>query len=138
MAETIETIIAFDYGSKRIGVAVGQTLLNTAEPLTIVGQKQNKIHWPAIDKIIAEWRPSRLVVGFPVTEDGQTINIHTAIERFKRDLERRFSLPVELCDERLSSFEAAQLEQQSRHQLDAIAAQIILQTWLNTRRSQEN
>ena len=138
MAETIETIIAFDYGSKKIGVAVGQTLSNTAEPLTIVGQKQNKIQWPAIEKIIAEWRPSRLVLGFPATDDGQTTDIHAAIERFKRDLERRFSLPVELCDERLSSFEAAEQEQQSRHELDAIAAQIILQTWLNARRSQEN
>ena len=138
MPEPIETVIAFDYGAKRIGVAVGQTLSNTAEPLSVVTQKQNKINWPAIEKIIAEWRPNRLVVGFPATHDGQRISIHDAIDRFVRALEKRFSLPIELCDERLSSFEAAQQEMQSRHALDAVAAQIILQTWLNARRLQEN
>ena len=137
MPSSIETILAFDYGSKNIGTAVGQTLSRTAEPLTVVTQKQGKIDWLTIDKLVQEWHPERMVVGFPLTRDGEMLPIHDAIKRFAKQLEQRFKLPVTLFDERLSSFEASQQPHLGSHQLDAIAAQIILQSWLNTQH-QEN
>ena len=136
MSEPIETVIAFDYGSKRIGVAVGQTLSGTAQAVTVVKQKNGRINWPEIEKIIAEWRPDRIVLGFPATRDGRAITLHSAIERFAQDLKKRFDVPVELCDEHLSSFEAAQREP-DQHVLDAMAAQIILETWLNAARQKK-
>lgn len=129
--DSIETILAFDYGAKNIGVAVGQTLSRTAEPLTVVSQKHGKIDWVSIGKLFDEWRPDRVVVGFPNTRDGESLPIHAAIKRFVVRLEQRFELPVTLFDERLSSFEAAQQSHLDRHRLDAIAAQMILESWLN-------
>ena len=135
--DLVETLIAFDYGSKRIGVAVGQTMSNTAEPLAVVRQKQHKIDWDTIQKIVAEWRPNRVVIGFPATKDGQEHKVHTAIRHFASELEKRFCVPVEFVDERLSSYEAAS-QQSSRHEIDAVAAQLILESWLNAQRMQKN
>lgn len=132
MQNTAATLMAFDYGTKRIGVAVGQTITQTAEPLTIVRQVNGQIDWSSIEKIILEWRPDRLIIGFPATEDGNRIALHDAIERFGSELKSRFSIPIGYCDERLSSFEASSLHEGSRHELDAIAAQLILQTWFSS------
>ena len=123
--------MAFDYGTKKIGVAVGQTITQTAEPLTVIRQSNGHLDWTAVETLISEWRPDKIIIGFPATEDGKRIAIHDAIDRFASDLKSRFALPIEYCDERLSSFEAAKLSDESRHELDAIAAQLILQTWLS-------
>ena len=131
MGNTSTTLMAFDYGTKNIGVAVGQTITQTAEPLTVIRQSNGHLDWAAIEKLIGEWRPDKIIIGFPATDDGKRIAIHDAIERFASDLKSRFALPIAYCDERLSSFEAAQLSDESRHELDAIAAQLILQTWLS-------
>ncbi|MGR8946553.1 MAG: Holliday junction resolvase RuvX [Gammaproteobacteria bacterium] len=134
MPGSIATLMAFDYGTKRIGIAVGQTISQTAEPLSVVPQNHGQIDWLSIEKIIAEWRPDSLIVGFPATADGRRIAIHDAIDRFANGLRKRFKLPVEYCDEHLSSFEASQSLESSRHELDALAAQVILQTWLENNR----
>ncbi|MEM7468462.1 MAG: Holliday junction resolvase RuvX [Pseudomonadota bacterium] len=138
MSEKFQTILAFDFGKRRIGVAVGQTLSRTAEPLTTVTQKPANIDWQAIDKIVREWRPDLCVVGFPATADGGETPIHVQIKRFAATLKERFDVPVEFCDERLSSYEAEHHLQESRHDIDALAAQIILETWLNDKHLAKN
>lgn len=134
MSNAIETVLAFDYGARRIGVAVGQTLSKTAQPVTVVKQKNGHIDWPSISKIIAEWQPNRILVGYPETADGTIGRLHQQIARFSAELKERYSLPIVHCDEHLSSFEAKQSPLTEKYGLDALAAQVILETWLNLKR----
>ncbi|NWG31905.1 MAG: Holliday junction resolvase RuvX [Rhodocyclaceae bacterium] len=129
-----ETVLAFDFGLKRIGVAIGETLLGSARPLSIIEVEANAQRFAAIDRLISEWRPARLVVGRPAHADRDSPHEFAArCERFARQLAGRYRLPVELIDERYSSLEA-----EARHagdkrkaRLDAEAAAIILQSWFN-------
>lgn len=133
MTETV--LLGFDYGTKRIGVAVGQTLTGSARPLTIVRARDGKPDWEAISRLIAEWQPTALVVGLPVHMDGTEHERTARARRFGNQLAGRYNLPVHRVDERLTSYEA---EQELRAQgkggeaLDAVAAQLILQSWLDT------
>lgn len=127
-APPVATALAFDYGEKRIGVAIGQTLTRTASPLTTLPAKHGQPAWDAVSRLIAEWRPDCLVVGMPTTVDGAPHPLAAAIERFVRRLRGRFGLPIALIDERLSSSAAAALDGGTRN-LDARAAQLILETW---------
>lgn len=120
--------MGFDYGSKRIGVAVGQTLTCSAQPLAIVPVKNLQIDWAHISTLIQEWQPDALVVGLPMHADGSDNTTTVAARRFSRQLQGRYHLPVHIIDERLSSVAAAE-KKGSRKSLDAIAAQIILETW---------
>ena len=162
MPSKIETVIAFDYGERRIGVAVGQTLSGTAQPLVVLKQIGGKIDWQGIQTLFNEWRPEMVLVGFPETADGKTIPLHDAIKRFSAELITRFGLPLEYCDEHLSSHAAKQkLELDDGAQkrrgkngkksaaksarkpgqnpgLDAVAAQVILETWLSDARLAKN
>lgn len=122
-------VMGFDYGSKRIGVAVGQTLTATARPLAIIPVKNQQINWTRISAFIQEWQPDALVVGLSKHADGSESEVTKAIHRFCRRLHGRYHLPVHTIDETLSSVAAA--EQVNRTtELDAVAAQIILETWL--------
>ncbi len=128
------TVLAFDYGSKRIGVAVGNTTTRTASALEVlVG---NPPDWRRIGALIAEWRPARLVVGHPLDMEGASQPATRGAERFARSLGGRFGLPVERVDERLSTREAWLRRTDSgdrravRKGIDALAAQVILETWL--------
>ncbi|MCK5876825.1 MAG: Holliday junction resolvase RuvX [Candidatus Marithrix sp.] len=121
-------LMGFDYGSKKIGVAIGQTITATASPLAIVSVKNKQIDWLNISSLVQEWQPNELVVGLPKNNDGSDSIMTIAAQRFSRQLHGRYHLPVHTIDERLSSVAAAE---RTSGQLDAVAAQIILETWLN-------
>ena len=133
-----ETVLAFDVGARRIGVAVGNDLLRKARPAAIVADSDDLT---AIAKLIDEWRPERLVVGIPLpVEDGGRASPALArCERFATRLTERFGLPVERVDERYSSLEADRLHRDRRQAglsrrataLDDVAAEVILQRWFD-------
>ncbi|MFT6791058.1 MAG: putative Holliday junction resolvase [Cellvibrionaceae bacterium] len=130
------TALAFDYGLHNIGVAYGQSLTGTAGPLQTLKAKNGVPRWEDIQKLIGEWQPLLLVVGLPLNMDGSDSEFCRRARRFSRQLHGRFALPVEMMDERLSSFA---VKQQARSQgysgnyrdkpLDSLAAQIILEDW---------
>lgn len=137
-------VLGFDYGTTRIGVAVGQTITRTASPVTTLSAHQGQPDWNEVATLIKEWQPVALVVGLPVNMDGTPGPTTEAAQRFARQLEGRFVLPVQLADERLSSRAAEELLADShlpkkrRHDkraVDAFAAQVILEAWLNDRGS---
>ncbi|MEW6353391.1 MAG: Holliday junction resolvase RuvX [Pseudomonadota bacterium] len=122
-----QTLLGFDYGAKRIGVAVGQDLTRTATALETVAVHGAGPDWAAITRLIDDWRPSALVVGVPLNEDGSEHHVTQAARRFGQQLRGRYRLPVYHVDERLSSHAAREYSTQD---LDKIAAQLILQSWL--------
>ncbi len=132
--------LGFDYGVKKIGVAVGDTETQIANALTTVKAINQKTGWDAISKLIETWQPVRMVVGISRKEDGSDNEVTPKMIRFSRQLEGRYQCPVELFDEALTTFEAKQLlfdeVQVSANKLwevqDQLAAQLILQSWLNT------
>ena len=133
------TIFGFDFGTRRIGVAVGETLTQQAHPLTVIQVEANDDRFAAIEKLIQEWRPAGFVVGLPTHMDGAEHEMTARSRRFGQQLNGRFGLPVEFADERLSSFdaeiqlrEAGKNAKAARKHLDAVAAQLILQTWFDT------
>ena len=124
------TALGFDYGERRIGVAVGQTEVRTAEALLTLKVRNGQIDWPAITRLIEQWKPAQLVIGLPSTDDGNAHPNAEPIARFARRLAGRFHLPVAFVDERLSSYAATEDPQVRRVGLDAVAARLILETWL--------
>jgi len=146
------TILAFDYGTKRIGVAIGQELTSQASGLTTVLSIRQKPNWDEISKLIDQWKPDALVVGIPVHMDETEHEITLRAKKFCRQLQARYNLTLYEADERLSSFEAeANLQAQAQTQtkkgkrkgkgkqnrfdkseIDRMAAQIILQGWLDS------
>lgn len=135
------TVLAFDFGARRIGVAVGEELLGQARPLTVIDGERNAIRLAAIIRLVGEWQPVRLVVGLPVALDGGEHEMTRRCRRFSQQMESRFGLPVALVDERFSSSEAeARLAEEGmdwqsrRRRIDAVAAQIILQDYFDARR----
>lgn len=133
MSPAARTLLGFDYGEKRIGVAVGQTLTATATPLTTVPVTRNQPDWQQISELISTWQPDALVVGMPLTMTDDTQPLTELAARFARQLEGRYHLPVYTADERLSSREARQ-RIRSSHNVDPVAAQVILETWLSEHR----
>lgn len=125
------SILAFDFGEKRIGVAKGQTISSTAEPLVILNVHNGKIDWEGISKLIEEWTPDMLVVGMPTNYEGEEFGIADRVKRFCRQLDGRYHLPVETINENLSSREAKYRlgDKAQQEGLDAHAAQAILETW---------
>ncbi len=126
---TTQLVMGFDFGLRRIGVAVGQQLTGTASPVAIVGARDGIPEWDKIEKLLGEWQPGRLVVGLPLNMDGTRSEMSERAEKFSRRLGGRFNLPVDTIDERLSSREARSLSGKESD-LDAIAAVVILQSWL--------
>jgi putative Holliday junction resolvase len=131
-----QTLLGFDYGTRRIGVAVGQDISRSVTPLTTLSSQNDKPDWNAISKLIAEWQPDRLVVGLPLHLDGSTQPLTEKAQRFGNQLKGRYNLPVEMVDERLTSHEAeAELAAQggkvAKADIDALAAALILQSWLD-------
>ena len=120
------TILAFDFGLKRIGVAVGEPELRTAHPLPAVSGFEQ------IPPLIIEWKPARLVVGRPTSVQGEPHAMTRQAEDFARRLERRFKLPVARVDERFSSVEAeSRLRGAKRKHVDSVAAQLILEQYFD-------
>jgi putative Holliday junction resolvase len=139
-AAPAQTLLAFDVGGRRIGVAVGNTVSMSARELGVLDMRDGGPDWPTLDRWIREWRPNRLVVGDPATLDGGDQPVRAMARKFGREAGARYQLPVEQVDERTSSIEAAQrfaagraAGQRKRHQaasLDAVAAAIILERWM--------
>ncbi len=125
---TLKTLLCFDYGSKRIGVAVGQVITSTATPLKTIHCYRNKPDWTLIQKLIDDWKPDALIVGIPLHMDDSRQDMTDAAEKFSRQLEGRFHIPVYGMDERLSTFEAKDRSGKIS-EIDSIAAQSILETW---------
>jgi putative Holliday junction resolvase len=135
-------VLAFDFGEKRIGVAVGDLALGTTHPLTTIAVQDNVSRFAAIAVLIDEWRPAELVVGVPAHDDGREHPLGRLARRFARRLEGRFGLAIRLVDERLSShaaegrlLEAGARAHKVRRSLDAFAAQVILQTYFASKGS---
>ncbi|MGD9000034.1 MAG: Holliday junction resolvase RuvX [Granulosicoccaceae bacterium] len=126
---TPQILLGFDFGERRTGVAIGQTLAGTARPLTTLATRDGAQDFVAIGKLIKEWQAEALVVGLPLHMDGTEQPLTHRVRRFARQLEGRFHLPVYLVDERLSSDEASRLTGKKTG-IDADAACIILQDWM--------
>ncbi|HFE31913.1 MAG TPA: Holliday junction resolvase RuvX [Gammaproteobacteria bacterium] len=134
------TLLGFDYGLKRIGVAVGQELTGTASALTTVAARDGKPDWEAISRLIDEWQPDAVVVGLPLNMDGSDHELSRRARRFGNQLHGRYNLPAHFIDERLSSLEAEALLRGGsqahrkalyKESIDKLAAQVILETWLS-------
>ncbi len=132
------TLLAFDFGTRRIGVAVGNSIACTAQPLTTIQGEENAPRFAAIEGLIREWQPVALVVGLPCNDDGTPHAMTQLCRRFANRLKGRFGLPVFLVDERYTSAAAsAQLNEAGIHGirqkplLDQVAAQEILQAYFN-------
>jgi len=134
------TVLGFDVGSRRIGVAVGSAYGTGARALAVVDVHPHGPDWPAIDRLHAEWKPDGLVVGDPMTLEGGDQPARRRAHAFARELRSRYGLPVVLVDERTSSLEASQrfaldrAEGRKRRRdavaLDAVAAAVIIERWL--------
>ena len=134
------TVLGFDVGARRIGVAIGSSFGHGARALAVVDVHADQVDWTAVDRLHREWRPDGCVVGDPMTLDGGDQPIRERARAFARELGRRFRLPVVMVDERSSSIEAAQrfavdrAEGRKRRRdaaaLDAVAAAIIVERWL--------
>jgi putative Holliday junction resolvase len=136
------TLLGFDFGTRKIGVAVGQTVTGTASPLTTLRHRGSKPDWAAIEALIREWRPDAAVLGLPFNmDDTEEETLAEPVRRFARQLQGRFGLPVHLVDERLTTLAAEralgaarprtrQTGRQGTDALDAYAAKLILETWL--------
>ena len=139
MPGTPETILAFDFGMRRIGVAVGQKITASASPLAVLPSADDGPDWNAIARLVDEWHPARLIVGMPLNADGSASEMTDQVRTFVAQLER-FGLPVECEDERYSSLEAKELLRTERAQglrgriskgmIDSAAATLIAQRWL--------
>ncbi len=125
------TVLGFDFGQQRIGVAVGQTVTRTASPLQTLRARAGQPDWSAVQQLIRAWQPTKLVIGMPSTADGALHPMAAPIKRFGQRLHGRFGLPVEYIDERLSSHAAGELTGGDQARTDAVAATLILETWLN-------
>jgi putative Holliday junction resolvase len=145
-------MLGFDYSQNKIGIAVGQRLTNTASGLTTLICHHKKIDWAAIDEQVNQWKPDACVVGLPLNMNGTEQDTTQLAKKFGQQLKARYHLPVYFMDERLTSREASQMlgyaghtsprrqsrsgkkikkQQQQGHDIDQLAAQLILQDWLN-------
>jgi len=132
------TFLGFDFGMKNIGVAVGQELTKTANPLTVIKAREGIPDWDQIQTLLTEWQPQLLVVGLPYNMDGTEQEMTAAARRFGHRLNGRFHIPIDWQDERLTTFEAletlgirSKMQSNKREDVDRISAQLILQSWLN-------
>ena len=132
-------IVGFDYGTKNIGVAVGQGLTRSARPLCQLKARDGIPRWEEIEALIKEWQPDALVVGLPLNMDGSPSDMSARAQKFANRLHGRFGLPVFTNDERLTTFEAkGQRRRQGDFEqnygdnpVDALAACLLLQGWLD-------
>lgn len=131
--------MAFDFGERRTGVAISQSLTQTAQPLTTLSNALGKMDWPAIEKLMQEWKPQEIIVGLPDDSEQNKV-LRRKIMKFCHQLESRFQLPVHTHDETLTSDEAYfHLKKQRQHskktidkkEIDKIAAAILLESWMS-------
>ena len=126
-------ILAFDFGTKHIGVAVGQTITGTSSPLIVLNvAREGTEIWNTISSLIDEWKPDQLLVGKPLNMDGTPSEMMKKVDPFFKKLQKISSIPCELVDERLTSFEAKHLMQVDTKddRIDDLAAKIFLDNWI--------
>ena len=138
MSKQITSVIGFDFGKKRIGIATGQTITHTATPCRTLNQVDGNPDWPAIETEIRQWKPDALIVGMPFFTDGNENKMTAAARQFAYELEKRFNLPVIEVNEALSSQQAEEIlsesikiTKQNKQEIDKMAAAIIVQRWLD-------
>jgi putative Holliday junction resolvase len=141
MPEPVLRILAFDFGLKRIGMAIGDTLTGTAAPRPGAAARRGEPDWESIGREVHAFKPVRLVVGAPYNADGTAGALMLRARRFAGELKRRFALPVSLIDERFSSLEASdalktrrargERRRLRREHIDSAAAAVILERWLS-------
>jgi len=132
----IKTLLVFDYGTKNIGVASGQTITHSANPLAPLKAKDGIPDWNQIEQLLTEWKPDLVLVGLPLNMDGSESELSARARKFANRIQGRFGTKIEMVDERLTSFEAKG-EVMSRggsrdyknNPVDSIAARLILEGW---------
>ena len=125
-------IVAFDFGIKKIGVAVGQTETNTSSPLHVIQNKDNKINWNEISIVLNEWKPDLILIGKPLNMDGTDSEIMKKVDKFFQKLKSTYEAEYQYVDERLTTFEAREiLKENEKDFVDANAAKILIDQWLN-------
>lgn len=136
-----ETILAFDYGTQNIGVAVGQTLTDSADELPPLKAKDGVPSWDAVSRILSQWQPDLVVVGLPLNMDGSESELAGRARKFANRVHGRFGVGVEMMDERLSTFTAKGEAMERGHRgdyrskpVDSIAARLILESWFRERK----
>jgi putative holliday junction resolvase len=141
-ASTAGTILAFDFGTRRIGVAVGESSTGLAHPLATIAEERRDARFAAIGKLVDEWRPALLVIGVPTHADGSEHALTASARRFARQLEGRYGVAVALADERYTTRSAGEAlttagvrARDQRSVRDQVAAQLILQNYLDQHRS---
>ena len=135
----LRLILGFDYGTKQIGVAVGQVITVQARELCILKAQSGVPDWKRVEALIKEWKPDAVVVGLPLNMDGSTSDMCLYAERLARQLNGRYNLPSYTHDERLTTFEAkgkrldrsGQKGSYRNNPVDAMAAALMLQSWLD-------
>ena len=128
-------IVAFDYGTKKIGVAVGQTETYTSSPLQIIYNEHEKTNWNEISILINEWNPDLILVGKPMNMDGTESDIMKRVDNFFKKLEKISNIECKYIDERLTTFEAKDILGGSKvAEVDAHAAKILIDNWFERRR----
>ena len=146
------TFLGFDYSQNKIGIAVGQRLTGTARGLITLKSHRKKVDWSAIEDLLQQWHPVALIVGLPLTMDGEEQETTESAKIFGNQLNQRYNLPIHFMDERLTSREASHIlgydghtspqrhskagkkvkkNKQQGHDIDRVAAELILQSWLN-------
>lgn len=137
MAAPLKLLLGFDYGTKQIGVAVGQLITGQARELCILKAQNGVPDWQKVEALIREWQPDAIVVGLPLNMNGTPSAMSERAEKFARRLNGRFNLPVHMQDERLTTYEAkGQRLSQGQHgsyrdnPVDALAAALLLESWL--------
>ena len=131
------TVMSLDYGTEKIGIAIGQSISSTAEPLIIIRAKDGIPNWSEIAGLTESWRPNYFVVGLPYNLDGSDSKLLQRALKFAKRLNGRFNIPTFGIDERLSSKAAAEKfktgnpKNSVRKEIDDVAAQIILETWFS-------
>ena len=123
-------IVAFDFGEKKIGVAVGQTSTYTSSPLQVIFNNHDKVNWNEISVLLEEWRPELILVGKPLNMDGTDSEIMKKVDAFYKKLESLYDAKFEYVDERLTTFEARDiLKENNVETVDANAAKILIDNW---------
>ena len=120
-------VLAFDFGLRNIGVAVGQRVTESASPVVTLKASNGTPSWPQMQTLIEQWNPATLLVGLPLNMDDSESDMSKLARVFAKQLRRRFKLPVEMVDERLTTFVAARADPKQAHE---VAAVLIAQTWL--------
>ncbi|UXY55801.1 MULTISPECIES: Holliday junction resolvase RuvX [Pseudomonas] len=136
-AKPLRLLLGFDYGTKQIGVAVGQAVTGQARELCVLKAQNGVPDWQKVEALLKEWQPDAIVVGLPLNMDGTPSDMSERAQKFARRLNGRFNLPVFTHDERLTTFEAKgqRLAQGQRggyreNPVDALAAALLLEGWL--------